>query len=175
MKKHWLLVLLFAISAAMVGCTTPPAKQLQAESGLDSAPDMNHWEGNFSLVVDGSGAKVTQANFELDGNAMAGELRLFGPFGSQLAAMQWRPGEAIYTDGQQRRSFVNMEELTAQTIGAPLPFSQLFAWFRGENVSIAGWKLSPIDDTSSGKRITLNAIRLQPLPQIQLSLSINKY
>lgn len=109
------------LSLLLAGCATPPA---------DESPSLS---GRLALQVAAHAAEPARhlgATFELRGSAEQGALALSTPIGSTLAQARWRPGDAELTtaDGSQR--FADLDALTRQMLGEPLPLVALFDWLR---------------------------------------------
>ena len=154
----WLLAC--ATLALAAGCAQPPVR---APSAVP-LPERSAWNGRLALQVQDHTAQSFSAGFELQGSAAQGQLRLFTPFGSVLAQLQWEPGHArLQAPGEVRESD-SLEDLLAQTLGAPLPVTALFAWLQGTQTTASGWQadLSALDD---GRLV---ATRYEPAPQAVL-------
>jgi outer membrane lipoprotein LolB len=122
------------------------------------------------------GVKVTEpqpqsfsANFELDGDATRGTLRLLTPLGTTLAAMQWRPGSATLTTAGEPRLFDSLAALTQSTLGFDLPVTALFDWLRGAPNPVPFWE-TDLTELSNGK---LMARRIAPDMKAELKLLID--
>lgn len=106
---------------ALAGCATPPAVEAPALSG------------RLALQVAAHAAEPARrlgATFELRGTAERGALALSTPIGSTLAQASWRPGEAELTTGDGPQRFTDLDTLTRQMLGEPLPLVALFDWLR---------------------------------------------
>ena len=103
-------------------CTTPPR-----DAGPLAA-------GRLSLRVEATAAQPAQsltAAFELRGDGIQGELRLFTPLGTQVAQARWAPGRATLTTADGERSFADLEALAVGALGEPVPLGALPDWLRG--------------------------------------------
>nr|WP_276598280.1 outer membrane lipoprotein LolB [Roseateles koreensis] len=90
--------------------------------------------GRLSVQVNNSGsARATGGNagFELTGNPAAGQLTLSTPLGSLLARASWRPGEVKLQTPDADRSYTDLDELTRELLGEPIPVAALFDWLQG--------------------------------------------
>lgn len=123
------------------------------------------------MQVDQAPEQSFAAAFELKGNAAAGELLLFSPLGTTLAALRWRPGGATLTSGSDVRRFDSLDALVGQATGTPIPVSALFDWLAGLATPIPGWQadLSLLADSG---RIT--ARRVSPLPTADLRVALDR-
>lgn len=120
----------------------------------------------MSLQVEDSATQSFTATFELTGNAQAGELKLFTPFGGTLAVLDWQNGLARLTANGETRTFESMDALIQQATGSVIPVAALFNWLDGRNTPVPGWQadLSRIPD---GR---LAARRSTPAPQADLRI-----
>ncbi len=113
--------LLLALSLA--GCASAP---LPPQAGSVS--------GRLSLQVDAHQDRPAQslnANFDLQGSAERGELRLGTPLGTTLALATWAPGEARLVTPQGERRFDDLDMLSREVFGEQLPLRALPDWLRG--------------------------------------------
>lgn len=120
----------------------------------------------MSLQVEDTSAQSFTAAFELKGNAQAGELKLFTPFGGTLAMLDWQNGLARLTANGETRTFESMDALIQQATGSIIPVAALFDWLGGNNTAVPGWQadLSRLPD---GR---LTARRSTPAPQADLRI-----
>ena len=127
-----------ALAAALLlsGCaSTPPP--------TGGAP----WTtGRLSLRADATAQQPAQslsAAFELRGSGDNGELRLNSPLGTQLVAATWMPGQATLRTPEGERQFGNLDELSRQALGEPLPLAALADWLAGRPWPGAAHRLKP--------------------------------
>lgn len=106
------------------------------------------------------------ANFELTGSPASGELQLLTPLGSIAALIRWSSQGAALEARGDIRSYVNLDQLTQDVLGASVPIPALFAWLQGQDVAATGWQLD-LSQFAQGK---IGAQRVWPLPQAQLRL-----
>ena len=95
------------------------------------APDI---AGRLSVRIgasDSAPQRSFAADFELQGDAERGTLRLTGPLGATLADVRWRPGAAELTDANGRRDYPTLETLARDLLGEPLPLAALTEWLLG--------------------------------------------
>ena len=71
------------------------------------------------------------AAFELQGSAESGTLNLSTPLGSVLAQARWSPGNVVLATPQGENRFADLDALTREVLGEPLPVAALFDWLRG--------------------------------------------
>jgi outer membrane lipoprotein LolB len=147
----------------LTGCGTAPQRI--------KAPTASAWpthEGRLLLRVNSDPPSVTQADIELQGNAEAGQLTLFGPLGTTQGRLRWAPSEAIWTRGQEERRFNSLDALLTQTLGTALPVSTVFAWIEGRPLALDGWELVSLPSADQ----PLVARRHSPAPTLELRLRL---
>ncbi|MEO8249898.1 MAG: lipoprotein insertase outer membrane protein LolB [Burkholderiales bacterium] len=110
------------------------------------------------------------AGFELKGNAKAGELLLFSPLGSTLAALSWTPETATLTRGGEVRQFDSVDSLVKAATGTAFPVEALFAWLDGDNASVSGWQ-ADLSRRADGR---VTAARTDPLPPAELKVVLEQ-
>ena len=162
----------FALSVALVlaGCASQPPHQppvLQADANVKS------WSGRMALQVDSDYSTPNQsfsAAFELQGSAENGSLLLLSPLGSVVAKLQWSPGQAMLTQGDEVKSSTSLAALVQEVSGNDIPIAELFDWLAGRDVRSPGWTvdLSRIDE---GR---LSAHRSSPLPAASLRVVLEQ-
>ena len=120
-----LLCAILLPATLLVACATRPAD-------IASMP----WtSGRLSLQIAASaaeGARSVTASFDLRGDADRGELRLSSPLGSLVAAAQWSPGRAVLETPQGQQQFSDLEALSREALGEPLPLQALPDWLSGK-------------------------------------------
>ncbi|MES2958358.1 MAG: outer membrane lipoprotein LolB [Pseudomonadota bacterium] len=79
----------------------------------------------------GAPARSLSTQFELRGDAQAGELQLTTPLGSTAALARWRPGSAELVSGEGTRRFADLDALAQELLGESLPLAALIDWLRG--------------------------------------------
>jgi len=89
--------------------------------------------GRLSVQVAGGGGRASGGNagFELAGNPAAGQLELSTPLGSLVARATWRDREVILQTPENERRFEDLDALTRELLGEPVPVAALFDWLRG--------------------------------------------
>jgi len=162
----WCLAVVFFIA----GCAT--------STGSKSQLDINSplWQGRMALTVDAFDAagnpkkQSTSAGFELRGTAASGELRLFTPLGSTLAAIAWTPTKAVLTARGDTREFASLQLLLTHMLGTNIPVTTFFAWLNGQAEQAEGWQVD-LSERSQGKIL---AQRFDPAPAAQLKLVLDQ-
>ena len=168
---RWLAGL--CLAPAALWAQTPISSTILAPMASESAPATavpRSFAGRLSVVIQTEPVQQMIADFELEGDASQGELRLFGPFGASIAVLQWEPGRALLIEGERRRAVRSIDWLVERVTGAPLPVALIFDWLVGRPVRSDDWEVSPRDNPAE----PLRATRLQPLPRIQLVLALRK-
>ena len=87
----------------------------------------------------GSGA------FELIGGPAAGQLELSTPLGSLVARASWNRNEAILKTPDAERVYFDLDALTREMLGEPIPVAALFDWMRGR-----AWPDAPSTSLENG-------------------------
>lgn len=125
-----------ACAALLGGCATPP-------------PAAEGWlAGRIALRVEaepGSASRQMSASFELRGRAERGQMRLYGPLGTTLGEAQWAPGEAVLVAPQGRTRYADLDALSRDALGEPLPLQALPDWLAGRP-----WPGAPSQGTAEG-------------------------
>ena len=106
----------------LAGCTTAPRQ----------APDL---AGRLLVIVeadDGAPARSLSTQFELRGDARAGELQLTTMLGTTAGQARWRPGRAELITGEGARGFADLDALAHDLFGETLPLTALIDWLRGK-------------------------------------------
>lgn len=119
--------LALALTLGLGGCaqlTREPAK----------AGEVARLSGRLSVNVAGSvheRGTGGSASFELYGDPDIGRLELTSPLGALVARARWQPGQALLeTPGHEQR-FDDLDALTRELLGEPVPVAALFDWLQG--------------------------------------------
>lgn len=78
------------------------------------------------------------------------DVTLTSPLGQTVATIQLTPHEAVLTQaGQAPRVAANIDELTLETLGWPLPVSGLREWLQGHAIDAQGkpFRASPLNNS----------------------------
>ena len=110
-----------ALSVVLVACATPPRQNADLAGRLAVRVEAH----------DGIPAQSVSAQFELRGDAVAGDLRLTTPIGSTVAQARWQPGSAELINAGATRSFASLDALAQGLFGPHLPLAALIDWLRG--------------------------------------------
>lgn len=114
-----------ACTALLPGCASAPTVAPGAPVPLS---------GRLLVKVAAQGEQPAQSHsaaFELAGDEHAGQMRLIGPLGAQVALASWGPAGAVLQDGQGRRSFADLAALADEALGEPIPLGALMHWLQG--------------------------------------------
>ena len=90
--------------------------------------------GKLSVRVDATTATPARSesgNFELKGTPENGQLNLSSPLGTGMAQARWAGRRAWLTTSQGETAYPDLETLTQEMLGEPLPVAALFDWLRG--------------------------------------------
>ena len=134
------------------------------------------WRGRLALQVGANGSSTKTpaqsffAAFELSGNASSGELAIFSPLGSTLAAMAWSPQTAMLRANGETQPFETLDAMLKSATGTEIPVASLFAWLAGEQSVALGWR-ADLSQISSGKLV---ARRAEPLPMVELRIVLDQ-
>ncbi|RTL33362.1 MAG: outer membrane lipoprotein LolB [Burkholderiales bacterium] len=76
-------------------------------------------------------AKGLSLGFFFSGNNDKGQLDLMTLMGSQMAQVNWEPGQAWLTTDKGRQRYDDLDTLSAAALGETLPLRQLVHWMQG--------------------------------------------
>jgi len=165
----------------LTGCATPQsAPPVAAPAPTQAAPapaadpaqgvKLRQFAGRLSITIESEPAQRMSAEFELEGDEHMGELRLYAPMVGLVAVLQWEPGRAVLIEGERRRVVRGIDWLIERVTGAPIPLGMLFAWLNGRPVQFDDWWI----ETRESPKDRYRAVRLQPLPRIELVMAVTK-
>jgi outer membrane lipoprotein LolB len=169
--------LIVSVAVLVLGCASspgskPPSSSAEPQPGVtqtgpEGAPaKRNHFEGRISVNVKSDPPQYLSAPFEIDGDIKSGELKLYGPLGGLAMMVQWEPDRAVLIEGERRRVVPSLDWLLERVTGAKLPVSLVFDLLSGQPVQSDDWWIEP----RNGNDKRLRVVRMQPLPQIELTL-----
>ncbi|MBW8846193.1 MAG: outer membrane lipoprotein LolB [Burkholderiales bacterium] len=130
------------LAAALAGCAQLPKAPPPAETSEARL------SGRISVTVAGN---VHQrgtggaASFELFGGPRAGRLELTSPLGALVARASWQPGLVTLQTPNEERRFDDLDALTRELLGEPVPVAALFDWLKARP-----WPAVPHQKTASG-------------------------
>jgi len=158
------LGLCFAGAVALGGCSTQ--RQLRDKNVGVATP--NYWEGRMAVKVFSTPVQAFSANFELQGNAMQGQLLLSTPLGTSVAELSWSPGLARLITDKEDKTYPSLGTLAHDVTGANIPVTDLFGWLRGEQPHTDRWEA---DLTGLGNgRLTAHTVNESPAAELKLIL-----
>jgi outer membrane lipoprotein LolB len=100
-------------------------------------PNAPLWTGRIALTVESEPKQSFVAEFDLEGNAQAGEMQFYTRLGTTLAQARWAKGGAQLTLPQKSPySFASLEALTQKLLGTALPLNMVFAWASGQDAQM---------------------------------------
>ena len=149
---------LLAFAAALAGCATSTANLSTATVG--DYRDTIDLSGKLSVNYqkDGRQESIT-GNFNWEQRPGAIDVALISPLGQTVATINVTPNSAtLVQGGQEPRTADDIDSLTQQTLGWPLPVSGLRDWLQGYAVDGQGqrFRASPANNsvtTSDGWRL----------------------
>jgi outer membrane lipoprotein LolB len=153
-----------ALPLLLAGCVQPPLAPPAATTAQSS------WRGRLALRIDGTEPTSYFANFELGGQARAGELLLTSPMGTTLAELSWTPQAALLRGDGRTRTFDSLDALATEATGTDIPIAALFEWLQGRPAVADGWQA----DLSLLGEGRLVARRSQPAPAAELRLILEQ-
>jgi outer membrane lipoprotein LolB len=118
---RWSVPAAALLLSLLAGCATTPRP----------APDL---AGRLAVRIEaheGAAARSLTTQFELRGDAQAGDLQLTTPLGSTAAQARWRPGLAELITAEGTRRFADLDALAHDLLGESLPLAALIEWLRG--------------------------------------------
>lgn len=148
----------------IAGCAAP------TRANISNPSEVPFWHGRLAVRVESDQPQSFAAEFELTGNAQAGELTLYTPIGGTAAALSWSAQTALMRTHGEVRYFESLDALIKQAVGTEIPVPALFAWLAGDNMAVAGWSA----DLSQHANGRITARRTQPAPLAELRLVLEK-
>jgi outer membrane lipoprotein LolB len=138
---------LIAITAGCAGLQPNPSTQ-SPEASARATANQSHrtyreniaLEGRLSLRYQERGEdRSVHGSFTWNQATQQITLRLLSPLGQTIAVIDSKPGMATMTQaGQPVRTAGDVDQLTAQTLGWPLPIAGLRNWLQGFGIDANG-------------------------------------
>jgi outer membrane lipoprotein LolB len=128
------------IALALAGCAQLPKAPPAANEARLS--------GRISVTVAGdvhNRGTGGAASFELFGGPSMGRLELTTPLGSLVARANWQPGLVTLKTPNDERRFDDLDALTRELLGEPVPVAALFDWLHARP-----WPAAPHQKTADG-------------------------
>lgn len=166
---------LLACAAILAGCATSPANLSTATVG--DYRDTIDLSGKLSVNYqkDGRQESIT-GNFNWEQRPGAIDVALISPLGQTVATINVTPNSAtLVQGGEEPRIADDIDSLTQQTLGWPLPVSGLRDWLQGYALDGQGqrFRASPANNsvtTKDGWRLRFvewqDAAAAQPVPRL---------
>lgn len=110
-----------------------PAQAGQAPAPAQARPRID-LQGQMSIKLSAFAdqpAKGLSLGFFFSGNTDTGQLDLMTLMGSQVAQVNWQPGEAWLINEKGRMHYDNLGDLSEAALGEALPLRQLLHWMQG--------------------------------------------
>ena len=126
---------------ALAGCAQLPQTAPTASSEA-------RLSGRISVTIAGdvhNRGTGGAASFELFGGPQAGRLELTSPLGALVARASWQPGRVTLQTPNDERRFDDLDALTRELLGEPVPVAALFDWLQARP-----WPAAPHKKTDNG-------------------------
>lgn len=164
------LAVAVSLAAALGGCATSSADLSRATVGVYR--DTIDLSGKVSVNYQRDGkSEPSNGNFTWQQRPGAIDVTLASPLGQTLAVINVTPGAATLTQaGQAPRSAGDIDSLSQQTLGWPLPVSGLRDWLQGYAIDAQGkrFRASPANNqivTKDGWRLRFMSWYDETAPQ----------
>ncbi|MFG6468528.1 lipoprotein insertase outer membrane protein LolB [Roseateles sp. BYS87W] len=139
-----------AAALTLAGCAhlAPAGAPADSAQAAPSAPAPARLSGRISVTVAGDAhtrGTGGAASFELFGGAEAGRLELTSPLGALVARADWGPGRVLLQTPNDERRYADLDDLTRDLLGEPIPVAALFDWLQARP-----WPAAPHQRTDRG-------------------------
>jgi outer membrane lipoprotein LolB len=122
-------------SSTAAAATMPVLSPIQGASQAHTPPRPRiDLQGQMSLKLAafaGQPAKGLSLGFFFSGNTDRGQLDLMTLMGSQMAQVNWQPGEAWLTNDKGKGRYDDIDALSQAALGEAVPLRQLVFWMQG--------------------------------------------
>ena len=124
-------------AALLAGCATPPPASSNRVAPYSESIELS---GRISVNYQKDGKNESlSGKFNWQQSAARTGVSLASPLGQTIAVIEVTPGVARLTQGgQPPREAADIDALSAQALGWPLPVSGLRDWLQGHAVSLDG-------------------------------------
>jgi outer membrane lipoprotein LolB len=175
-----ILCLFFAINLIAACATNTPARGVfqTQKSTFEPISTIANYQGRLSLRIASDPPQALYAGFNLNGDALTGDLTLNSPLGNSLAKLSWSPQSAVLTANNETKEYPSTLALIENVTGTSIPLNALFDWMAGKDSPAEGWEVdlsdmkSPSTDIQATQRFV--AKRLSPLPTAELRIALDK-
>jgi outer membrane lipoprotein LolB len=118
------------LALSMLGCTSLPSREPATWAGGSISGRLSIQASASTTDADKTSIRPFNAQFELRGQAHAGELDVLSPLGTVLARAHWSP-ESVWLQkaGEEAVSYASLSDLSEQALGQKLPVAAFFDWF----------------------------------------------
>jgi outer membrane lipoprotein LolB len=174
--RFWKIAcLLFTINLiAACAINTPARANLEGENAtIGTKTAIVNYQGRLSLRIASDPPQSLYAGFNLNGNALAGDLTLNSPLGNTIAQLTWTPQSAVLKANNEIKQYASTSELIENATGTPIPLAALFDWLAGEDTPVIGWEID-LSQMKNEEQKRLIAKRIAPLPTADLRIAIDK-
>ena len=142
-RIHFQAVVIACAAALLAGCATTPTAPLSTAS-VAPYSEVVDLAGRLSVNYVKQGKQESlSGKFAWHQQGPRTDVTLSSPLGQQIAAITVTPQEATYREGKEApRSAPDIDTLSAQTLGWPLPVSGLRDWLQGYATAAGGQRFT---------------------------------
>ena len=135
-------------AALLAGCATPPPASSNRVAPYSEAIELSG-RSSVNYQKDGKSESLS-GKFGWQQSAQRTSVSLASPLGQTIAQIEVEPGMARLTQGDEvPRVAADIDSLSAQALGWPLPVSGLRDWLQGHAVSLDGSRFRASPEHSS--------------------------
>jgi len=152
--KQRITSIIVCTAALLAGCATTPSTPLST-AGVAPYRETVALDGSLAVNYIKEGKRESlSGKFSWRQQGPRTDVTLSSPLGQQIAAITVTPEQATYSEGNKPpRSAPDIDTLSAQTLGWPLPVSGLRDWLQGYASAANGQRFaaSPANSTVTTK------------------------